>query len=81
MVKGRVVSFDVRLVAIEGDLEYNVARYDTVHGVPHRDVLGRNKQLTQKEWYLDVTIEKMLKIAVDDFKLNCGNYIEKHKKS
>jgi hypothetical protein len=39
MVGGRVVSFVVRLVARKGDVEVDVARYDTAHGKPHLDLL------------------------------------------
>ena len=36
---GRVVGFVVRLmIDLEGTI-YNVARYDTAHGTPHRDIL------------------------------------------
>ena len=34
-VRGRVVSFVVRLMRETGDLWINVVRYDTAHGVPH----------------------------------------------
>jgi len=34
-VRGRVVSFVVRLMRETGDRWINVVRYDTAHGVPH----------------------------------------------
>ena len=39
MVKGQIVSFVVRLMRVQPDgSEWNVARYDTAHGAPHRDL-------------------------------------------
>ena len=39
MFQGQVVSFAVRLMRVQPDgSEWNVARYDTAHGAPHRDL-------------------------------------------
>ena len=79
--KGRVVSFVVRLMWTEGEREVNVARYDTAHGSPHRDLLGERIGLLQKEWFFDQPAGKVLKNAIDDFRLNYERYIQTYKAS
>ena len=76
MVRGRVVSFVVRLMKIENEKGFNVARYYTAHGVPHRDVLGRRKGLIRKDWLFDVLVDVALQDAIADFKVNYENYIK-----
>jgi hypothetical protein len=75
MVKGRVVSFVVRLMRLEGDHELNIARYDTAHGAPHRDSLGRKKGLLKKQWFPDLPLDIVLRKAILDFRLNHENYV------
>jgi hypothetical protein len=76
MIRGRVVSFVVRLMLIGQDREVNVARYDTAHGAPHRDVLGQKGGLLQKTWYLDSDLGDILRVAVDDFLQHHDDYIQ-----
>ena len=78
-VKGRVVSFVVRLMWVVGQQQINVARYDTAHGAPHRDLLGGRNRLIRKDWFFDLPADKVLKIAIDDFRLNYERYIEAYK--
>jgi hypothetical protein len=75
MVRGRVVLFVVRLMRIEGDEEANIARYDTAHGAPHRDSIGRKKGLLRKEWFPDLTLDIVLRNAIFDFRANYEKYI------
>ena len=79
MIRGRVVSFVVRLMIAERDREVNVARYDTAHGAPHRDVLGQKHGLLQKTWYLDQDLGEVLRIAVNDFRQHHEDYIAVYK--
>ena len=74
MVKGNVVSFVVRLMAITGDDEINVARYDTSHGAAHRDMIGRKLGLLRKEWYPDIPMVVVLQNAINDLRLNYEVY-------
>jgi hypothetical protein len=75
MVRGRIVSFVVRLMLLENGHESNVARWDTAHGAPHRDVLGRRRGLLNKTWYVDAPADIVLRRAVNDFKRHYENYI------
>ncbi len=72
---GAVVSFAVVLVAETPEGLVNIARYDTAHGVPHRDLLGRRKGLLRKQWFPKVSSEKVMNHAVADFKKNHENYL------
>jgi hypothetical protein len=72
---GNVVSFVVRLMLIQGDHLYNVARYDTAHGTPHRDVLSRSNTVLEKNWLTQMEFDSALTYAINDFKKNYEDYI------
>jgi hypothetical protein len=78
MIKGRVVSFVVRLMLVERGREANVARYDTAHGAPHRDLLGRRRGLLQKAWYPEWKPGRIMRLAVDDFSKHYEEYIRNY---
>ena len=72
---GRVVGFVVRLmIDLEGTI-YNVARYDTAHGTPHRDILTRSNKIIEKQWLVDMDFDAALTCAISDFKQNYESYI------
>jgi hypothetical protein len=72
---GRVVGFVVRLmIDLEGTI-YNVARYDTAHGTPHRDILTRSNKIIEKQWLVDMDFDAALTCAINDFKQNYESYI------
>jgi hypothetical protein len=73
--RGQVISFAVLLVAELEDGLVNIARYDTAHGLPHRDVLGRKKGLLTKHWFPNVPYGRVLDLAISDFKANHESYI------
>jgi hypothetical protein len=81
MVRGQVVSFVVRLMRIENEKEINVARYDTAHGAPHRDVLGKRSGLICKEWFFSMALSKVMQDAISDFKVNYEKYIQGYEKN
>jgi hypothetical protein len=60
MVKGRVASFVVRLMVKLDGRDYNVVRYDTAHGAPHRDTLGLRTGLQRKDWFFDQPLDDVL---------------------
>ncbi len=84
MVKGRVVSFVVfvvRLMVKIGDQEYNVVRYDTAHGAPHRDTLGLKQGVQKKDWFFDQALDTVLQTAIADLKRNHEKYCEEFEKN
>jgi hypothetical protein len=72
---GRVVGFVVRLmIDLDGSI-YNVARYDTAHGTPHRDILTQSNNIIEKQWLIEMDFDSALTYAINDFKQNHENYI------
>ena len=79
MLRGQIVSFVSRLMLLQsGGVEANVARYDTAHGAPHLDVLGKRRGLLAKTWYLNVRMDAVLNRAIDDFKAHYESYIHNY---
>ena len=81
MVKGRVVSFVVRLMVTISGREYNVVRYDTAHGAPHRDTLGLKQGVQKKDWFFDQPLDTVLQTAITDLKRNHEKYCEEYEKN
>ena len=79
MLRGQIVSFVARLMMLQsGGVEVNVARYDTAHGAPHLDVLGKRRGLLVKTWYLNARMDAVLNRAIDDFKTHYEIYIRNY---
>jgi hypothetical protein len=55
--------------------EHCVARYDTAHGTPHRDILGLKKGLLEKEWFFGLSNEEVFYNAIRDFQENGQEHI------
>jgi hypothetical protein len=60
---------------IQDDHLYNVARYDTAHGTPHRDIMSRSNNILEKNWLTQMEFDSALTYAIDDLKENYANYI------
>lgn len=73
---GKVVSFAVVLVVNLDEIEVCVTRYDTAHGIPHRDGLGKQAGLLEKEWLFHLTINEALNYAINDIRDNYEAYIQ-----
>lgn len=59
---------------------YNIARYDTAHGTPHRDILSKSNLVIEKCWLYNMEFDEALTYTIDDFKENYENYIATWKK-
>ena len=46
--RGDILSFAVVLMALDGEVWVDIARFDTSHGQAHRDVLGKKQGLLHK---------------------------------
>ncbi len=79
MFQGQVISFVVRLMAIQGGREYNVARYDTAHGHPHKDVL-HPEGAGSKEEFLNYTNAEVLTFGQNDIRRNWKQDRERYEK-
>ena len=74
-VRGHIVSFAVVLVAPTSAGERDIARYDTAHGTPHRDLFGLRNGLLRKDWFTTVSANEAFSTAIADFKANHENYL------
>ena len=73
---GQVNAFAVVLVADIGGIPVCVSRYDTAHGQPHQDVLGRRQGLIRKDWLMDLTLKQALDYAIYDLRNNYEKCLE-----
>ena len=74
-IQGKIVAFVVRLAHIRGGVDTDVARYDTAHGRPHRDLMSPTGRLREKYWVEDLSFDRAMNRAIDDFKENYEAYI------
>lgn len=74
-MEGEILAFVVRLVHIVGDEHLDVARYDTAHGRPHRDLVSSRGRLRNKTWLKNADFNEALSYAIEDFKNNHETYI------
>jgi hypothetical protein len=65
--KGRYVSFAVVLTIQTEQGWLDVARFDTAHGIPHQDILGKKGGLLQKVWYDDISPKEVFHLAIKTF--------------
>ena len=70
---GQITRFVVRLMKT-CDPDVNIARYDTAHHCPHRDVIGKKKGLLRKDWLVGVTPKVALQLAINDLRMNYERY-------
>jgi hypothetical protein len=68
--RGRLASFAVVLVALLEGKWIAVGRFDTSHGIPHQDILGRRGRLLEKVWYDDLPPKDVFGLAIETFQKN-----------
>lgn len=79
ILEGEVLAFVVRLVHIVGHEHRDVARYDTAHGRPHRDLVSPQGRLRSKSWLKNADFKEALTYAINDFKNNHENYVRRQR--
>lgn len=72
--RGQIELFSVQYEASIGERMMAVARYDSSHGVAHRDLLDRFGRNMDKRWFPGVPLDQALTFAIQDFKLNWRRY-------
>jgi len=70
---GRLASFAVILVILHDGEWIDISRFDTAHGCPHQDILGKSAGLLQKVWYDDLTSKEVFALAINTFRRNHDN--------
>ena len=77
---GLIVDFVVKLIIKIGQVFYEVIRFDSAHGCPHKDILTPDGSIKRKVWYELLDNNQALDLAVRDLKDNSDIYIERFKK-
>jgi len=67
-VAGRLVRFAVVLIVRHEGHWLDIGRFDTAHGIPHQDVMGRRAGLLQKIWLDDLSPRQAFHHAIEIFK-------------
>jgi len=65
--KGRYNSFSVVLMVLTSGGWVDVSRFDTAHGIPHRDILGRRKGVLQKIWFDEISPKEVFHLGIQTF--------------
>ena len=78
-LEGEILAFVVRLVRVVSDEHLDVARYDTAHGRPHRDLVSIRGRLRKKSWLKNADFKESLTYAIEDFKNNYESYISQQR--
>lgn len=65
---GRLINFSVVLMVFHEDKWVDVGRFDSAHGTPHRDILGKRTGLREKVWYDDLTPKQVFALAISTFR-------------
>jgi hypothetical protein len=66
--KGRYISFSVVLMVLTPEGWVDVSRFDSAHGIPHRDILGSRKGLLQKVWFDDISPKEVFHMGIQTFR-------------
>ena len=66
--QGRYNSFSVVLMVLSAGGWVDVSRFDTAHGIPHRDILGHRKGLLQKVWFDEISPKEVFHLGIQTFK-------------
>ncbi|MEX1117299.1 MAG: hypothetical protein WEB60_00755 [Terrimicrobiaceae bacterium] len=74
-IGGKVESFAVILVAFVDGSWINITRYDSAHGIPHRDILGKRKGLLEKEWFFGSSNLEVFEYAICDLQSHAQEYV------
>lgn len=70
------VSFAVVLVTFLAGRWVDITRYDTEHGIPHRDVLSAQQGLRYKRWMDDISVREAFEYAIRDCTENAASYLQ-----
>ena len=72
--RGAVVRFTVQYEGVFGDGIRPIVRFDSAHGMPHRDTLGRDGGNIDKLWLPRMTNAEALTYAIRDIRANWLTY-------
>jgi len=61
---GIIINFVAKLVFELNKRDYEIIRFDTAHGCPHKDVLNVEGKLIRKIWYDFLDYKQALDVAI-----------------
>ncbi len=76
--KGRYRSFSVVLMLMTSEGWVDVSRFDSAHGIPHRDILGQRNGLLQKVWFDDISPKEVFHLGIQTFRYEHERIIAKY---
>jgi hypothetical protein len=68
--QGLIVNFVVKLIYRVGEKYYEVVRFDSAHGCPHKDVLDSDGSVRRKIWFKLLGNKQGLDLAIRDLRDN-----------
>ena len=77
---GLVISYVVKLLLRDGKKYYEVIRFDSAHGRPHKDTIDDKGEVIRKPWFEFLDNQQGLDMSIKDIKDNFELYIERFKK-
>lgn len=72
----KVSAFASVLVIEKGGMKLCITRYDTAHGIAHRDIMGLKSGLLRKDWLFHLTKEEAFSYSIEDLQHNYETYIK-----
>jgi len=79
-LNGLVISYVVKLLIRIDKRYYEIIRFDSAHGCPHKDTINEKGEVVRKTWFESLDNQQGLDMAVKDIKDNYELYIERFKK-
>jgi hypothetical protein len=76
-LNGSLIRFVVKLVLKVNDSFYELVRFDSAHGCPHKDTLNPNGEVMRKVWLDLLDNKQALDLGIKDLKDNYSLYVER----
>ncbi|MGD0281537.1 MAG: hypothetical protein ABSB95_04155 [Dissulfurispiraceae bacterium] len=76
--RGTVESFVVTLLCDIQGQRYEVVRFDSGHGSPHKDILDTDGHVARKVWYHYLSNAEAANMAIADIKEHYESYRERY---
>lgn len=79
-LNGSLIRFVVKLVLKGDDSFFELVRFDSAHGCPHKDTLNPNGEVVRKVWLDLLSNKQALDLGIKDLKDNYSLYVERFNK-
>ena len=79
-LNGLVINYVVKLLIRVDEKYYEIIRFDSAYGCPHKDTIDDKEEVVRKTWFESLDNKQGLDMAVKDIKDNYELYIERFTK-